>query len=171
VLLKQYPDREDVWLIWGRSVNETNPKKALDGLQKAIASKADGPSLRSLLGEVQYKLGQHDAAIKTWRTVSKQWPNTLSGNIANVFRAQAYMVKKDWSSAAKIWELVLKIAPDDPVTLNNLAYCLLKNGRELTRAKAMAEQALLIQPGNAAISDTLNEIRKLMQHSKVKTAG
>ncbi len=171
VLRKQYPDREDVWLIWGRSVSETNPEKALDGLQKAIASKADGPSLRSLLGEVQYKLGQHDAAIRTWRTVSKRWPNTLSGNIANVFRAQAYMAKKDWSSATTIWELVLKIAPDDPLTLNNLAYCLLKSGRELTRAKAMAEHALLIQPGNAAISDTLNEIRKLMQHGKTKAAG
>jgi len=170
-LLKQYPDREDVWLVWGRSVSETNPKKALAGLQQVIGSKAGGPGLRSLIGEVQYKLGQHRQAIETWRKVSERWPNTLSGNIANVFRAQAYMAEKDWPSAAEIWEKVLKIAPNDPLTLNNLAYCLLKNDNELSRAKAMAEQALLIQPGNAAIEDTLSQIKQALEQATQKSGS
>ncbi|MDQ6986769.1 MAG: tetratricopeptide repeat protein [Mariprofundaceae bacterium] len=162
MLLKQHPEREDIWLVWGRSVSEVKPKKALARLQQVVGLKADGPGLRSFIGELQYKLGQHQQAIETWQQVSERWPNTLSGNIANVFRAQAYMAKEDWSSAAEIWEEVLKVAPDDSLTLNNLAYCLLKNGNQLSRAKAMAEQALLIQPGNAAIEDTLSQIKQAL---------
>jgi len=162
MLLKQHLEREDIWLVWGRSVSEVKPKKALARLQQVVGSKADGPGLRSFIGEVQYKLGQHQQAIETWQQVSERWPNTLIGNISNVFRAQAYMAKEDWSSAMGIWEKVLEVAPDDSLTLNNLAYCLLKNGNQLNRAKAMAEQALLIQPGNAAIEDTLSQIKQAL---------
>ena len=161
-LHKRYPDREDVWLLWGRNVAETDAKKALQGLQGAVIGKANGPALQSLLGEVQYKVGQHDAAIETWRMVAERWPNTLAGNVANVLRAQAYMKKNDWASASRTWELVLEIAPDDPITLNNFAYCLLQEGHDLERARTMAEHALQIQPRNAAIEDTLEQIRKAM---------
>ncbi len=159
-LTGQYPDNESIWILWGRLFSNSKPEATLKGLKKAIASGADGPGVRSLLGEVQYKLGQHKAAISTWKEVSLRWPGTLMGNINNVFLAQAYMVQKNWPSAVKVWEKVLKIAPDDILTLNNLAYCLLKTNKDLERAKKLTEQALLVEPERPEIIDTLEQINK-----------
>jgi len=170
-LRKTYPGREDVWLVWARAMAESDPQKALSGLLEAKTSKADGPGLESLIGELQYKLGQHQAAINTWGMVTSHWPNTLAGNVSMVFRAQAYMVEKDWAKAIDIWQQVLKIAPNDPVTLNNLAYSLLQGGGDLQQAERLAEQALTIKPGDAAIADTLAEVRKARQSSSSKTGG
>jgi len=170
VLRKTYPVREDIWLVWGRAVAESDPQKALSGLLDAKLTSADGPGLESLIGELQYKLGQQQEAISTWERLALRWPNTLAGNVSNVFRAQAYMVLKDWAKAADVWNQVLKIAPNDPVTLNNLAYSLLQGDGDLQQAEQLAAKALTIKPGDAAIADTLAEVRKA-RASGTKNAG
>ncbi|MDQ6971305.1 MAG: tetratricopeptide repeat protein [Mariprofundaceae bacterium] len=172
VLLAEYPEMQSGWLIWGRKMAEKNPETALAGLLKAASSAAaGGPQLESLIGELQYKLGQHDKAIATWAKVASRWPNTLAANVSNVFRAQAYMMKKEWESAVGIWQQVLEIARDDPVTLNNLAYSMLQSHGDLKRAEQLAIHALRVKPGDAAIEDTLQGIRQAMQQGGSNAGG
>jgi len=160
-LLGKHPENESAWIIWGRLISETKPENALKKLEHAIASGADNPGVRSLIGEIQYKLKRHKAAIHTWKSVAERWPEFT---IAKVFLAQAYMVRGNWSAAVDIWEKVLPVAPDDPLTLNNLAYSLLQSGKNYARAKQLAERALLIEPRRPEFSDTLKRIKQVMHH-------
>ena len=169
-LTKKNPEREDVWVLWGKLTSSSRPEDALTGIKRAIKAGADGPSLRSLLGEVQYSLGQHSAAINTWKGVVSRWPNSTAGSIDNVFLGEAYMLRNNWAEATKAWEKVLRVAPQDILALNNLAFSLLKTGKEYDRAKHLAEQALLIQPENAEIIDTLEQINKAISSQSKKTS-
>ncbi len=160
-LLGKHPENESAWIVWGRLISETKPEYVLKKLEHAIASGADNPGVRSLIGEIQYKLKRHKAAIHTWKGVSERWPEFT---IAKVFLAQAYMVRGNWSAAVDIWKKVLSVAPDDPLTLNNLAYSLLQSGKNYARAKQLAEQALLIEPKRPEFSDTLKRIKQAIHH-------
>ena len=156
-MVTQYPERGDVWILWARLIGKDKPGDAAKGLLKAVKTKADGAGTRTLLGEFQYQTGQHETAISTWKDVMLRWPDFT---VAQAFLAQAYTLQEKWVSAANVWEKVLKIAPDDMLTLNNLAFCLLKSNKDLGRAKQLTENALLIQPENAEILDTLEKINK-----------
>jgi len=170
-LRKLYPEHGDVWLVWARAKAESDPQQALSGLLGARTSQADGPGLESLIGELQYKLGQQAEAIETWANVSAHWPGTLQSNVSMLFRAQAYMVQKDWARAIDLWQQLMKVAPDDPATLNNFAYSLLQGGGDLGKAEQLAARPLTIMPGDAAIADTLTEVRKARASDAKKAGG
>ncbi len=53
---------------------------------------------------------------------------------------------------------VLRHAPDDPLVLNNLAYLLAEQGRELDEAEQLVRRALDVAPDVAAFLDTLGWI-------------
>jgi len=56
--------------------------------------------------------------------------------------------------ASALYEQVLAHEPDQAVALNNLAFALGRQGRELRRALALAERALAREPERAAFHDT-----------------
>ena len=79
----------------------------------------------------------------------------------DLLRAQAALFeqKKDQTSALQIYERILVIAPDDPVTNNNYAYALLMTKGNLDTALAAAQRALEKRPQDPFILHTLGVIQ------------
>lgn len=62
--------------------------------------------------------------------------------------------KKDLQGACETCENALFIAPGDPLTLNNYAYFLAEQGRDLAKALEMAGKAVEAEPENPTYLDT-----------------
>ena len=60
--------------------------------------------------------------------------------------------------ARQFYEATLKVAPDNAVVLNNLAYLMAETGGDLNDALTKATRAKQISPGIPEISDTLGWI-------------
>ena len=68
-----------------------------------------------------------------------------------------------WSSAESLYEDALKLSPGDPQILNNFAYLLADQGKDLERALELSEDALSMDPQNASFLDTKGWILYHMQ--------
>jgi Flp pilus assembly protein TadD len=62
------------------------------------------------------------------------------------------------AQARPMYERVLKLQPDQPVALNNLAYVMAESGGDLNQALTLAQRARQKMPDNADIADTLGWI-------------
>jgi Flp pilus assembly protein TadD len=60
--------------------------------------------------------------------------------------------------AKPIYEQILKIQPDHPVALNNLAYIKAEEGQDLDQALTMAQRARQKLPNSTDVADTLGWI-------------
>jgi tetratricopeptide (TPR) repeat protein len=60
----------------------------------------------------------------------------------------------DGLGAAAAYERALRLEPNDPVALNNLAVLLIEQGHERTRAISLARRAVASLPDNPALEDT-----------------
>jgi len=60
--------------------------------------------------------------------------------------------------AQQVYEATLKIQPDNPIVLNNLAFLLAETGGNLDDALSKAQRAKQLLPGMAEVSDTLGWI-------------
>jgi Flp pilus assembly protein TadD len=60
--------------------------------------------------------------------------------------------------AKPIYEQILKIVPDNPTALNNLAYIKAEEGADLDQALTMVQQAMKKAPSSPDIADTLGWI-------------
>jgi Flp pilus assembly protein TadD len=64
----------------------------------------------------------------------------------------------EFSKARDAYEKLLSAKPDFPPVLNNLAYLYAERLGELDKAYDLAQRARALQPGDAAIADTLGWI-------------
>jgi Flp pilus assembly protein TadD len=55
----------------------------------------------------------------------------------------------------RLYESILELEPDNILIMNNLAYVLALQGKELQRAKELAMKAIVAEPANAGYLDTL----------------
>jgi Flp pilus assembly protein TadD len=78
--------------------------------------------------------------------------------IAYVRLALLYEGQGRVADAKPLYEQVLRIEPDNPVALNNLAFNLAENGGDLDQALTMAQRAKAKFPKDPNISDTLGWI-------------
>jgi tetratricopeptide (TPR) repeat protein len=63
-----------------------------------------------------------------------------------------------WSEARQVYEVVLKIDPNNGVALNNLAFLLTEHGGDLNDALTKAQRAKQLLPDLSEVSDTLGWI-------------
>ena len=75
---------------------------------------------------------------------------------------------KDFPGSYEYYEAALKIAPDDPLVLNNYAYFLAEGGNDLKRARKMAEEVMILEGDNETYIDTYAWI--LYKQGKYKKA-
>jgi len=78
---------------------------------------------------------------------------------ADLAEADAAMRKGDWAKAVIAYDRVqAQTDGRNPVVLNNLAYAQSMLGQH-AKARALADQALKIAPGNASVLDTAGWVR------------
>jgi tetratricopeptide (TPR) repeat protein len=107
------------------------------------------------LAETERRKGDINGAMDDLRRCSQSAPND-TGCLVQLGMLLESTGKRD--QAKPIWEQVLKIQPDSPVALNNLAYEKAEEGVDLDQALTMAQRAVQKVPNSMDMADTLGWI-------------
>lgn len=104
------------------------------------------------LGETQRLMKRTQEALQTLRKGQALQPNNPQVNLQLALTLDAAGLQRE---SLPIYENVVKNQPDNPVALNNLAYMMAEEGRDLDLALTYAQRARQRAPGSLDIADTL----------------
>ncbi len=141
------------------------PNSALCYVDRAIARFPDNEHFKLLRGQVFYYMKEYDRAIKAYRKVlpqiqSDSMRSVVWGQIGDVYHADSEEGKgflRDGIAKRKCYEAyakALKYNPDNILVLNNWAYFLSVEGRDLERALAMSTRVQELTDKNPTYMDT-----------------
>ncbi len=131
-------------------LKRVNDAEAL--LDRSLAAKPDS-RIATLLSQIAIQSGN----TKKAKAVLEGWIAKHPDDEDVRSRYAAWLMASGDSGAGTAYEAVLKLRPNDPVVLNNLASLLQKS--DAARALALASTAAKIAPQSADIADTLGWIR------------
>ncbi|MBV9442460.1 MAG: tetratricopeptide repeat protein, partial [Acidobacteriaceae bacterium] len=125
------------------------------------------PDLLTRLAETYRRKGDANTAIDTFRRCTEVAPNN-TGCLLQTALGLESTGRSDQSQA--IYEQILKINPDHPIALNNLAYMKAEQDVDVETALTMAQRAHQKVPNSPAIADTLGwiYIRKNLSEEAVR---
>ena len=120
------------------------------------------------LGETQRRKGDVNVAIETFRRASQSAPSDPRPLLQLALLMDG-TGRRD--QAKPIYEQILKIQPDHPIALNNLAFIKAEEGVDLDAALTMAQRARQKLPRSVDIQDTLGwiYIKKNLSDDAVRT--
>ena len=119
------------------------------------------------LNSANYYLKDYDAVIRNCRYLIAREPK--NDEIVKSCWAQIgdmYHLMGDTKSAYKAYDKALKIDPDYAPVLNNYAYYLSEEGKQLKKALAMSKKTVEAEPDNATYLDTYGWILHLLGKDK-----
>jgi putative PEP-CTERM system TPR-repeat lipoprotein len=162
-LTRQLPNSPAAWLLLG------DAQAAGNDLAAAGSSFARSYGLRpsALAAMREFSMRVSSAAQRPEEPLLK-WlarkPDDLS---VRRLLADFHLQRGDDAAAREQLEIMVKLAPNDVSSVNNLAWVLRTSAPQ--RAEALARQAATIAPDNAAVADTLGVI--LLGNDKVEEAA
>jgi putative PEP-CTERM system TPR-repeat lipoprotein len=107
------------------------------------------------LAEVLRRTDRVDQAISTLREASKAAPGS---DLVNLQLAMTLDIVGRQDQSQPLYQEVLKKDPNNVIALNNLAYLLAEDGRDLDQALTLAQRAKQQAPNNDDITDTMGLI-------------
>lgn len=140
---------------------ENLEKAASDALAQYPADK----DLTMLKGIARYQLKETEKAIETYKeleSLAHAAKDTSSLITAYSTLAELYHSKKDNSTTYSYFKKILKLNPNDLLTLNNYAYYLAIEGKNLKKAYQMSKKTVEAEPDNITYLDTFGWILFLM---------
>lgn len=150
------PQRRDLKMVLAKYfVRAERYDEAIAIYQTLVKQDPRSPDLLFQLAETERRKGDLNAAVDTFRRCSQAAPadTTCLMQLGMIFEGTG---KQD--QAKPIWEQILKIQPDHPVALNNLAYIKAQEGVDLDQALTMSQRARQKMPNAPEVSDTLGWI-------------
>ena len=113
-----------------------------------------------MLSGVGYNyLEDYPEVVRLSEEILKKVPNDTSAMVsAYSAMGDAYYRMNRSKDAFKAYEKVLKLAPDNIYVLNNYAYYLSVEGKNLKKAYAMSKKTIEAEPDNATYLDTFGWI-------------
>jgi tetratricopeptide (TPR) repeat protein len=166
--IQKDPQRGDLKLFLAHlEVRSTRYDEAISIYKGLLDKEPKSPSLLMQLGETQTRKGDENGAIESFRHCTQEAPNSTQCLLRLGLLLEG-TGKRDL--AKPIWEQILKIDPDHPVALNNLAFIKAEEGSDLDQALTMAQRARQKAPGSPDIADTLGwiYIKKNMSDDAVR---
>lgn len=150
------PQRSDLKLVLAKFYVRAQRYNDAIGLYQGLV--AQDPRSRDLLwqlGETERQKGDINSAIDTFRKCSQAAPSDTAclSELGLIYEGTGKS-----EQARPIWEQILKIQPDHPLALNNLAFAKAQDGVDLDQALTMSQKARQQMPNNASVSDTLGWI-------------
>lgn len=112
------------------------------------------PELGMTILFTQFQAGDTLAAIAMAQEVARYSKNDSITSAAYGFCGDMAHLRGDNKAAYRYYERALKLRPDSPVILNNFAYYLSEENRDLERALKMSARANELDPQNATYLDT-----------------
>jgi tetratricopeptide (TPR) repeat protein len=150
------PERQDLRLALANLyVSDLRYDDALKIFNALLQLDPKSSDLLVRVGETQRRKGDINTAIETFRRASQAAPTDTKP----LLQLGLLMDGTGRREQAKpIYEQILKIQPDHPVALNNLAFIKAEEGVDLDEALTMAERARQKLPESMTIKDTLGWI-------------
>ena len=150
------PQRRDLKLFLANlEMRDEKYDDAITVYKGLLAQEPKSADLLFRLAETQRRKGDINASIDNFRRCSQEAPNQT-----NCLRMLGLIMdgtgKRD--QAMPIYEQILKISPDDPVALNNLAFAKAEEGVDLDQALTMSQRAVQRAPNSPELADTLGWI-------------
>lgn len=133
--------------------------------EKALERYPADKDLTLLKGIARYQLDETDKAIETYKDLEKiaQAKNDTTTLItAYSTLAELYHKKQENPATYSYFKKVLKLNPNDLLTLNNYAYYLAIDGKNLKKAYQMSKKTVEAEPDNITYLDTFGWILFLM---------
>jgi Flp pilus assembly protein TadD len=150
------PQRQDLKLVLANFyVRAERYDEAIALYQKLLTQDPRSRDLLWKLGETERRKGDLNTAIDTFRRCSQSAPSDTACLTA---LGLIYEGTGKTAEAKPIWEQVLKIQPDNPLALNNLAFAKAQDGVDLDQALTMSQKARQQMPNSPAVTDTLGWI-------------
>jgi Flp pilus assembly protein TadD len=154
--LKQTPDRSEYQLALANiEYRAGKMSDAAADYQKLIDKNPKVTDLYLRLGETRRYSGDLKAAEVAFKKAHEVAP---SDTMPLIQLGLLYDTSGRNPEARKTYEEVLKIQPDNPVALNNLAYAIADEGADLDQALNYAQRAQQKLPQNQDVIDTLGLI-------------
>lgn len=101
-----------------------------------------------------YYMDRHKEAVASYEKALQYVETDSAQSVVYGLMGDIYQNDNDWRKASRSYEKALKLWPDNVLVLNNYAYHLSEQGRELGKALGMAEKVMELEPGNATYIDT-----------------
>ncbi len=151
--LKKHPEAAASYLLQGKvQIAQGKWKEAEATLKKALELDPNsGPAYDMLVRSYLATNRLPEAAQELERVLAKAPKNQGALMTLATIRAQ----QKDYAKAREAYEQVLAINPNLVPALNNLSYIYAENLNQPDKAYDLAQKARTIDPGNAAVADTL----------------
>ncbi len=162
------PDRRDLKLFLANlDVVGEKYDEAIQVLNGLLETAPKDAGLLTRLAETYRRKGDLNMAADKFRLASQAAPNNATPLLALALILDGTS-RSD--QAQPIYEQILKIDPDHPIALNNLAYIKAEKGVDLDEALGMARRAQQKQPNSDDIADTLGwiYIRKNLSEEAVR---
>lgn len=107
------------------------------------------------LGETLRRNGQLQPSIDVLRKGLQMYPNDPAVNLQLAMTLDAAGLKRE---SVPLYETIVKVQPDNAIALNNLAYMLAEDGKDLDQALTYAQRARQQRPNDPDVADTLGWI-------------
>ena len=154
------PARLDLKMVVADTAQRTGHYPvALEYYQKVLDSLDNGSKERvgilTRMGEVYRRKGDLEHAIEYLSKAKDLQPGSVG---VLVELALTLDEAKEWTRAETVYEAALKINPNEPFSLNNLAFLEAEHGGDLNHAQGLAQRAKQYWPDRPEVSDTLGWI-------------
>lgn len=166
--LSREPQRGDLKLFLAHlDMRAEHYDDAISIYKGLLDKEPKSPSLLFQLGETERRKGDLNASIDAFRRCTQESPNSTNCLLQLGLLMDGTGKREQ---AKPIYEQILKISPDEPVALNNLAFIKAEEGTDLDQALTMAQRARQKAPGSPQIADTLGwiYIKKNMSEDAVR---
>ncbi len=130
------------------------PDSVIEYTDLALARFPDDQELRLTKGYALLTLNDTRGAIRTFRETYRTAKEDSTRSVAAGILGDAYHELGDLHKAYRQYGKALRLDPNNAVVLNNYAYYLSEEGKELEKAAGMSRRANELSPSNATYLDT-----------------
>jgi tetratricopeptide (TPR) repeat protein len=149
--LQRKPDQVAVDRLAGILYEGRRWKEAAAEYQKAVAKEPANVRFWILLGQAKERSGDSEGALEAYSKAHKLAPNQVD---AAMLIGHLYDTLNRPAEALKIYQDVLKLEPNDPYALNNIAFHQAEEGLDLNQALIYAQRAQQQKPEEIDFQDT-----------------
>ena len=166
--LQRDPNRQDFRLALANTlVRAEQFDAAIKEFQALVQKNPKSADLYVRLGETYRLKGDLNAAIDNFRKAAALAPNDVTSTVRLAMLLDGLGRRNE---AKPLYEQILRVKPDEPVALNNLAYIKAEEGADLDQALSLAMRAKQALPQDPNIADTLGwvYIKKNLSEDAIK---
>ncbi len=161
-----YPDKFSTMFQYVIAIYQLKEWENLeDAATEALVKYPGHPDLVQLRGIARFQLKQTDKAIQSYReleSIALKNRDTAALISAYSILGDLHYDKKESKTAFSYYRKVLKLNPDEVGALNNYAYYLSLEGKNLKKAYQMSKKTIEAEPDNPTYLDTFGWILFLM---------